>query len=167
MGHVSLNYDKADILDWLCLPSTIPRWAVIPVNMEGVMGAGLAQHALKRFPMQCNDDIAARREQAGRPSEEQCLVRMYPPLIFFPTKYRWRDPSLLELIEASLHDLAQELVLEVRAFKKPVFVAMPHIGCGLGGLKWETVQPLVEQMVAYLSVFPLEHDITITVVEPA
>lgn len=54
---------------------------------------------------------------------------VYQPIINFPTKRHWRDPSQLEDIEAGLIDLAATLtVLNIHS------VAIPQLGCGLGGL---------------------------------
>jgi hypothetical protein len=154
---------------WSMLPpvtdhSESGSWAVVPVNQLGVMGAGLAKEAYSRFPKQCQDDIAARKEQCSKPHTQQVLVRMYPPLIFFPTKWDWAKNADLQLIAWSLDDLTMELVKEVEAFKKPIRVAMPHIGCGLGHLQWDVIRYMIRGMVYQLSLFELATDITITLV---
>jgi hypothetical protein len=89
---------------------------------------------------------------------------MYPPLIFFPTKWDWAKNADLQLIAWSLDDLTMELVKEVEAFKKPIRVAMPHIGCGLGHLQWDVIRYMIRGMVYQLSLFELATDITITLV---
>lgn len=56
----------------------------------------------------------------------------------FYTKKHWRDPSYLRHISTGLIDLAHEyrsLGMES--------IAVPPVGCGLGGLDWDEVKPLV------------------------
>jgi hypothetical protein len=168
MGHVLLQEHTGDIWalreSYANLYPDASHWVVVPINQEGVMGAGLAKEALMRFWKQCGDDITARKGQVDRPHSQQCLIRMYPPLIFFPTKWKWSEPSPLDLVEASMRNLTMELALEVEAFNKPLFVAMPHVGCGLGGLEWKHVKTLVEAMAIALDLLALPQDITITLV---
>ena len=58
----------------------------------------------------------------------------------FPTKVEWRDPSRLVYIEKGL----PELVRFVRATEIES-IAIPPLGCGLGGLDFADVRPLIEQ----------------------
>lgn len=52
----------------------------------------------------------------------------------------WRDPSELEWIRQGLVHLHETVCrLGVRS------VAIPPLGCGLGGLEWPAVRLLVEQ----------------------
>jgi O-acetyl-ADP-ribose deacetylase (regulator of RNase III) len=49
----------------------------------------------------------------------------------------------------------KECLTEVSAFaqKKGASVHMPRIGCGLGGGKWERVEPIIEETLALQAVF--------------
>jgi O-acetyl-ADP-ribose deacetylase (regulator of RNase III) len=111
-----------------------------PVNCEGVMGKGLALEFKKRYPDTC---------RAYKHSNIQIgQMFIYPLLpdakfsyiINFPTKDKWREPSKLEYIEKGLIDLvAQVKRLGIKS------LAIPPLGCGLGGLNWYDVKPLIEQ----------------------
>ena len=69
-----------------------------------------------------------------------------PHVLCFPTKRDWKDPSSLELIEAGLQTF-------VRNYKKYNIksITFPKLGCGLGGLDWETqVRPLMAKLLSNL-----------------
>jgi len=60
-------------------------------------------------------------------------------IINFPTKRHWKGNSRLEDIEAGLADLVKVIrELGVRS------IAVPPLGCGLGGLDWNEVRPRIE-----------------------
>jgi O-acetyl-ADP-ribose deacetylase (regulator of RNase III) len=60
-------------------------------------------------------------------------------VVNFPTKDHWRNPSKLTDIETGLQSLSAEIDrLGIRS------IALPALGCGLGGLDWETVRSAVE-----------------------
>ena len=123
---------------------------VIPVNTVGVMGAGLALEVKKRYPQvfkEYKDDCKRGLLQVGH-------VRTYIPsnekyfLLFFPTKKGWRKPSKLEYIEEGLKDLKQTINI-LGCVGRPS-IALPQLGCGCGGLKWEGVKPLMEKYLENL-----------------
>lgn len=67
-------------------------------------------------------------------------------IINFPTKRHWKGPSELEYIESgsvSLVLMVQSLGIES--------IAVPPLGCGLGGLDWNMVRPKIEQAFADLA----------------
>lgn len=66
-------------------------------------------------------------------------------IINFPTKKHWRDPSHLEYVTAGLSPLVDEV--RARGIRS---IAVPPLGCGLGGLAWSDVEPLIERAVAGL-----------------
>jgi O-acetyl-ADP-ribose deacetylase (regulator of RNase III) len=61
-------------------------------------------------------------------------------IVNFPTKYHWRDRSHLDSIETGLRSL-------IDAVKRLgiTSIAVPALGCGLGGLDWSDVKPLIEE----------------------
>jgi O-acetyl-ADP-ribose deacetylase (regulator of RNase III) len=58
----------------------------------------------------------------------------------FPTKRHWRSKSKIEDIQSGLKDLRRLIVSMGIAS-----IAIPALGCGLGELSWDEVQPLIEE----------------------
>ncbi len=130
-------YTAGDVLD------ADAEALVNTVNCVGVMGKGLALQFREAYPgnYAAYRDACRRGEvvpgrlfvwatvKAGNP---RCIVN-------FPTKRHWRGRSRMEDIEAGLHALV-EFVREqgVRS------IALPPLGCGLGGLDWAQVRPRIE-----------------------
>ena len=119
------------------------------VNTRGVMGAGLARQFKQRYPSM----FAAYRDrcQIGLVSIGSIDVHVVENdlsrrviVANFPTKEHWRDPSELQWVEAGLVALRQ-VVVESRAQS----IAVPPLGCGLGGLNWSDVsERIVESMAS-------------------
>jgi O-acetyl-ADP-ribose deacetylase (regulator of RNase III) len=61
-------------------------------------------------------------------------------VINFPTKRHWRGKTRLEDIDAGLEALVAEIKrLNIES------IAIPPLGCGLGGRKWSEVKPRIEK----------------------
>jgi len=123
---------------------------VNPVNCQGVMGAGLALQFKERYPdmyTHYRDLFQNRILNLGR-------VYFYPEpsgkkiIVLFPTKFNWRDESQLEWISEGLDDLVR--ILKGKAYFGDK-IALPALGCGLGGLLWRNVKPLMIQKLKGLS----------------
>ncbi len=119
------------------------------VNTAGIMGKGIALMFKERFP----ENFVAYTEacKAGRVRTGSMFVtRVDEPggarwIINFPTKQHWRNPSKLEWVRDGLADLRE--VIEERKIRS---IALPRLGCGLGGLDWEDVRPLIESALGDL-----------------
>lgn len=111
---------------------------VNPVNCAGVMGKGLALQFREKFPY--NFIVYRKACESGRlkPGIVLPVKDGEKFIINFPTKRHWRDKSRMEDIESGLANL-----LTVLKFYEITSVAIPKIGCGLGGLDWADVKPLV------------------------
>ncbi len=140
----------------------------VSVNLQGIMGKGLASRAKYQFPdvyVVYQDACRARRVTATKPylykreaSLDEDLADLPTPLatlnavkwfLLFATKRKWRDNSRLEDIEAGLAWFKDHFAIQgVQS------LAIPALGCGLGGLEWAGVGPI---MCKYL------HDIGIQV----
>lgn len=115
---------------------------VNPVNIVGIMGKGLALVFKNKFP----DNFRFYREACEK--KQVCMGKMLVfklasnpnYIINFPTKKHWRDSSKLEDIRSGLVDLRK--YIEVQHIRS---VAIPALGCGLGGLSWLAVKALIEQ----------------------
>lgn len=129
----------------------------ISVNLQGVMGKGLASRAKYQFPdvyVAYQDVCRAKRITATKPylykresSLEEELADLGTPLItpnavkwflLFATKRHWKDNSRLDDIEGGLAWVRDNFQKEgIQS------LAMPALGCGLGGLHWKEVGPLM------------------------
>lgn len=111
---------------------------VNPVNCVGVMGAGLAAVFRRRYPKAHEDYVEACKEgkvQVGTmfltSSDSQVIAH-------FPTKDHYRNPSELSYVVDGMRDLRR--ILHTHAYKS---CAIPALGCGLGGLAWSDVLPVI------------------------
>ncbi|MBI3329431.1 MAG: macro domain-containing protein [Nitrospinae bacterium] len=130
------------------------------VNCVGVMGRGVALQFRKASPENYKSyrEACARGEiQPGRMFVFDLNRIVNPRLIInFPTKRHWKGKSRLEDVRAGLQDL-----VEVLRRHKVRSVAVPPLGCGLGGLAWRTVRPLIEKALGALP------DLNVYLFEPA
>lgn len=125
---------------------------VIPVNTEGVMGAGFAYWFKLTFFskfLQYRDHCLAGRFKVGT-----LLLQKLTPnrsALLFPTKIKWRDDSKLEYIEAGLKKFVEQY-----AEHGITRIAFPALGCGKGKLEFETLKPLLYQ---YLDPLPIHIEV--------
>jgi O-acetyl-ADP-ribose deacetylase (regulator of RNase III) len=112
------------------------------VNTQGAMGKGIALQFKKAFPENFSEyEKACVRGEVviGRVLVHRTLLAEPRYVINFPTKKHWQHPSKIEYIRDGLVDLvAQVCERDIRS------IAIPPLGCGLGGLKWSEVRPLIE-----------------------
>ncbi len=114
------------------------------VNCTGVMGRGIALQFKKAFPeaFKAYESVCRRRELVPGMVLVHDLNRFEQPyyVIDLPTKRHWRGKSRIEDIESGLAALTDEVRrLGLKS------VAVPPLGCGLGGLNWEDVRPRIQQ----------------------
>ena len=119
------------------------------VNCVGVMGRGIALQFKKAFPEVFKAYAAACKRGEVEPGKVLVhdLNRLKQPhyVINVPTKKHWRGKSRMEYVDAGL----AALVAEVRRLGAKS-VAVPPLGCGLGGLDWDEVRHRMEQAFAAL-----------------
>jgi O-acetyl-ADP-ribose deacetylase (regulator of RNase III) len=118
---------------------------VNPVNCQGVMGKGLAKEFKKRFPhnfkvykIGCSSGYVRTGKVFPCSDNQQIIIN-------FPTKDDWRKPSEYEYIEKGLKDLVETL----KDLPFITSIAIPPLGCGLGGLDWDKVLALIETELLY------------------
>jgi O-acetyl-ADP-ribose deacetylase (regulator of RNase III) len=114
------------------------------VNSIGYMGKGVALQFKQAFPENFTAYQQACRAKKVRPGKMFVFKTesMINPkfIINFPTKRHWRGNSRIEDIESGLYALIQEIKrLGIRS------IALPPLGCGLGGLDWKVVRPMIEK----------------------
>lgn len=116
------------------------RTLVNPVNTVGVMGKGLAAAFRRRFPEMFGEYHLRCKHGLLEPGK-LFLWRGHPKQVLcFPTKRDWRNPSRLAYVDQGLAEF-------MRVFENGKAlgggVAFPMLGCGLGGLRWEDVEPVM------------------------
>jgi O-acetyl-ADP-ribose deacetylase (regulator of RNase III)/uncharacterized protein YwgA len=130
------------------------------VNTEGVMGKGLALQFKETFVP--NYKAYQKACRAGDVKTGKMFVtstnQMLPPqyIINFPTKREWRKKSEYDYIQTGLDDLAQVIQqLNIQS------IAIPPLGCGVGGLDWAIVKKMIETTLA-----PLQDKVNFVIFEP-
>ncbi len=149
-----ISYNKGDILQ------DESEALVNTVNCVGVMGRGIALQFKNKYPSNFKEYAQACGQKRVKPGQmfihQVGELRNPKYIINFPTKRHWRNKSRMEDVENGLKALAQEIrELEIRS------VAVPPLGCGLGGLDWGAVKKLIIDYLGQLD------DVEITVYEPA
>lgn len=129
------------------------------VNTVGVMGKGIALQFKEAFPMNYKIYAAACKKQELQIGQllvvkEQTLEGEII-IVNFPTKTEWFMKSKYEYIEEGLKELAK--VIEEYKIES---IAIPPLGCGNGGLKWEKVKPMIQKYLGHFT------NVNIQVFEP-
>lgn len=129
------------------------------VNTVGVMGKGIALMFKDRFPENFKAYAGACKRGAVQIGSMfvTAATELQGPrwIVNFPTKQHWRSHTRLAWVEAGLDDL-RAIIRE----KDIQSIAIPPLGCGNGGLAWDTVRPLIERMLGDLG------DVDVIVYEP-
>jgi O-acetyl-ADP-ribose deacetylase (regulator of RNase III) len=118
-----------------------PTNGVVKTNGELVMGGGLAKQFKEKFPyipyiwgshVKRYGNHLGKHSHDGNPE--------LPALVSFPSKHHWKDVSDIDLIRRSTQELVE--CADYQDYKK---VLLPKVGCGLGGLTWKEVKPVLEK----------------------
>jgi O-acetyl-ADP-ribose deacetylase (regulator of RNase III) len=130
------------------------------VNCVGYMGKGIALQFKQAFPANFKHYETACH--AGDMAPGKMMIHdnggLVNPryIINFPTKRHWKGKSRIEDVESGLKALVADVQrLGIRS------IAVPPLGCGLGGLEWRMVRPMIEQAFASLP------DVQVLLFEPA
>jgi O-acetyl-ADP-ribose deacetylase (regulator of RNase III)/uncharacterized protein YwgA len=132
------------------------------VNCVGVMGKGVALEFKRRWPENYKVYKKACDGKKLRPGQMltfelgNLLEKSEQKFIInFPTKDHWRAKSKLEYISEGL----EALVLDIKKYKIKS-LALPPLGCGNGGLDWNTVRPMMLKRLSELE------DVNVSIYEP-
>jgi hypothetical protein len=119
---------------------------VCPVNMEKVMGAGLAK-AVRDIAPAAYDIYCQAIERGDLTLRKPHLAQVdgLGDVLFFATKNKWRAKSSLSDIQKGLCTFREMLP----SLQRTQFV-FPPLGCGLGGLSWSEVSAVVAREIGWL-----------------
>ena len=143
-----IEYTKGNLLEADC------EAIVNPVNTVGVMGKGLAKQFKIKFP----DNFKAYETacNTGRLVTGKVFIfetgQLFNPkyIVNFPTKIHWRNPSRIDYILRGMESLSSEILR-----RKIQSIAVPALGCGLGGLDWIRVKSVLEHHFNAMEVYAL------------
>lgn len=122
---------------------------VNPVNIMGIMGAGIALQVKKKFPevfesykKACYDkSIINRGYHVYRIRDQDNLEY----IINLPTKKHYFEMSDYFSIEKSIETLISIIYsMEIRS------ISIPALGCGCGGLNWNIVRTIIKSKMEIL-----------------
>ena len=131
-----IKYESGDILqaDSEALVNT--------VNCVGVMGRGIALQFKRAFPDNFKAYATACKKGEVQPGNMFVFDRetlTHPRYIInFPTKKHWREKSKREYIKSGLQAL-QQVIKDYNIQS----IALPPLGCGLGGLYWVEIKEYI------------------------
>jgi hypothetical protein len=114
---------------------------VVPTNLMlrrdgmAVMGRGVAEQAVRRFPKLPSWYGAKLKEGVGFALFHQ------ERLVMFPVKEDWRDQADLTLIRGSC--IALRIAAKLDGWEAPY--ALPLVGCGFGELPEAQVLPVLKE----------------------
>lgn len=129
-----IKYTDADIF---ALKSD---YIVNPVNCVGVMGAGLAKQFKEKFPENYKSYKLACVTKKLRPGGIHIFEETGTNIINAATKKHWRLPSNTEYVRNCVQNI-RDLIIDQNVKS----IAIPALGCGLGGLDWPTVKNILEE----------------------
>lgn len=116
------------------------------VNTVGVMGKGVALTFKKIYPDMYDQYKIFCDNRQLTIGKLQLYKTPGKWILNFPTKENWRNPSKLEYIEAGLKKFCN--TYKEKGIKS---IAFPMLGCGNGGLDFETqVKPLMDKYLSSL-----------------
>ncbi len=130
------------------------------VNCVGIMGRGIALQFKQMYP----ENFKAYKQACDKGEVEPGKMFIYNSgllfnpkyIINFPTKRHWKGKSRVQDIKSGLVALKDDIInYKIKS------IAIPPLGCGLGGLNWDEIKPIIEQVLGDLQ------DVKIVIYEPA
>jgi len=123
-----------------------------------VMGSGIAKEFKSRYPEMFVEYAKLCRKGTIHVGEvwvwHETDTSKPNFIVNFPTKDDWRNPSELLWIAVGLADLKKHVIMSQIAS-----LAMPALGCNLGGLNFTDVRKVVEDILG-------DSPVDITLFEP-
>jgi len=104
----------------------------------GVMGKGIALEFKKRYPGMYYDYLTRCSKREIEPGGILAYRKEDVHILNAVTKYKWQEPS--KYLWIALIACGLKHYLSIHPDKK---VALPALGCGNGGLKYEVVKEII------------------------
>ena len=115
------------------------------VNTQGRMGAGIALEFAKRYPDMFQDYKRVCAAGELKPGVLHMFQETGKLIINFPTKDLIYQGSNLHFITIGVQALRSFLQEKVQGpYPVPGSIAIPALGCGYGGLGWDSVKSILE-----------------------
>lgn len=141
---IVVDRDLWDALD----PAAQPMIVVVPTNLSGVMGRGVARQAADRF-----DGLEAAYKAHLLAVGRYPAIWMPPrdlvgghALCLLPVKVAWSAPADVDLIAFGIGQLAYFSRHVARSVGMPTDVALPLLGAGFGGLDPDDQRARLERL---------------------
>ena len=131
---------KGDLFDMTTEVIVITTNGIVKRNGEAVMGAGIALEMARKaplFPKVFGDKLKKDGNHVSLFFVPQVNGRK---VATFPVKNHFREKASLELIERSCKEL-----VKLADLYELTQICLPSPGCGVGGLKWKQVEPILEK----------------------
>ena len=122
---------------------------VSAANCVGVMGGGVAKAIKDEFPWCYPPYKIACNEGVLKPGSIFAVKldvfphMKYPQIIHLSTKNHWKGKSQLDWVDSGCQEL-RKFIEKHRLMS----IAIPRLGCGLGGLDWDDVRPIMRRNFA-------------------
>ena len=120
---------------------------VNPINCHGIIERGIALKFKKKYPLMFEDYVKRCYEGGVQVGKPYLFREKDLQIVNFPIKIHWQDPPKLDYINEGLHYLTNH-------YKEwgITSLAMPALGCGLGGLDWNAVSILYVDILGTLDI---------------
>lgn len=124
-------------------------------NCAGAMGKGIALQFREKYPEMYKQYVTLCKNGSFKPGDVFDYSENGTHIYNLGTQKTWRTKAELEYIKVSLKKM-----LEFAIDSHVSCIAMPAIGAGLGGLTWDSVKQIIEEVASEYS-----NNITLYVVE--
>lgn len=115
-------------------------------NTRGIMGAGIAGQIAQKYPLVWHTNERDVKARLFPPGAAQ-LVIVHPQLSVFnlATQDDVGPCARLEWVYLAFRNMAEKCVQQ-----NITRVAIPQIGCGLGGLNWQDVEDMIQKALYWI-----------------
>ncbi|MDO4319957.1 MAG: macro domain-containing protein [Bacteroidales bacterium] len=110
-------------------------------NCAGAMGKGIAVSFRDKYPEMYLEYKQLCKKNMFRPGDVFDYNYADGHIYNLGTQLTWRTPAKIEYIENALIQM-----LELASRDNVTAIALPAIGAGLGGLKWDDVKSIIEKV---------------------